>query len=154
MRRSPRCVSSKATCTSAASPTIASGESAWLPRRDDVAADGQPSLVFDRADGEPIRCPTAIVVGAEGELYVTDGSNRHPAADWVWDLMERRSQGRLVRFDRRRSEARVLQAGLAFPSGVAAAKDGTSLLVAQAWTRRLDRFALDGRRPRTIFGIH
>ena len=119
-----------------------------------VGADGQQSLVFDRADGEPIRCPTAIVVGAEGELYVTDGSLRHPAADWVWDLMERRSQGRLVRFDRRRSEARVLQAGLAFPAGVAAAKDGTSLLVSQAWTHRLDRFALDGRRLETIFDNH
>jgi len=115
---------------------------------------GTPSLVFDRADGQPLLCPTSIAVGARGDIFVTDGSPRHRPNDWIWDLMERRSEGRLLRYDPLRGEARTLRAGLAFPSGIAIASDGKSLLVTQAWAHRLDRFALDGHSLGAVFDNH
>jgi Strictosidine synthase len=119
-----------------------------------VGADGVSSLLFDAADGERVRCPTAIAVADDGSVYVADGSRRHAASEWVWDLMERGAEGRLIRYDPRRGEARVLLSDLSFPAGVALDAAGDSLLLTQAWAHRLDRFSLDGRHLEAIFDNH
>jgi len=115
---------------------------------------GASSLVFDAADGDALRCPTAMAVSADGSIFAADGSRRHRAAEWVWDLMEHGCDGRLVRHDPRAGRTAVLASGLAFPAGVAIGAGGESLAVTQAWSHRLDRFTLDGRRVESLFDNH
>jgi len=84
------------------------------------------------------QCPTSIAVARDGTVYATDGSRAHPPADWVWDLMEDRRQGRLLRKSPG-SEAQVVVDGLAWPGGVAIDPRDEALVVSQAWTHRVDR---------------
>ncbi len=86
--------------------------------------------------GAPLRCPTAIAAGADGELYIADASSRHAPQDWVRDLMEKRSDGRVLVIDRG-LEARVLARDLAYPNGLLATSSG--LLVSESWRHRLRR---------------
>lgn len=91
---------------------------------------------LEQVDGSPLRCPTAIALGANGELYIADASSRHAPQDWVRDLMERRSDGRVLALDRQ-GAVRVLASGLAWPNGLLATASG--LLVSESWRHRLRR---------------
>ncbi|TWE22366.1 SMP-30/gluconolactonase/LRE family protein [Prauserella muralis] len=116
-----------------------------------VTTDGQVEPLVTEVAGDPLRCPTAMAVAADGTVYVTDGSIRHHGQDWVRDLMERNRLGRLVRHDPRTGATTVLADGLAYPSGVTLAPEADSLLVCEAWAHRLSRFALsDPARPTVL----
>ena len=107
-----------------------------------VAADGSHQIIVEQAGGAPLRCPTAIAIARDGTVLVADGSRAHPPADWVWDLMEERSEGRLVALAPGSRAAEVVADNLAWPSGVAIDPSDGSILVAQAWSHcvaRVDR---------------
>lgn len=89
-------------------------------------------------------CPTDLAVAGDGTIHVTDGSTRHHGQDWVHDLMERNTLGRLLRHDPSGTTT-VVADGLAYPSGVAV--DGADgLVVCEAWAHRISRVDRDGRR--------
>jgi len=114
-----------------------------------IDADGHATPVVTSVDGTPVACPTALAVGPDGALFVTEGSNRHRPDDWARDLMERNADGRLVRIDGG-GQAQVIARGLAWPSGLAVAPDGESLLMAEAWAHRLSSVPLGGGRPAVV----
>lgn len=89
---------------------------------------------LEHAAGRPLRCPTAVVAGTDGELFIADASQRHSPQDWVRDLMEKRSDGRVLALDRQ-GNVRLLASGLAYPQGLLAT--GQGLLVAESWRHRL-----------------
>ena len=105
-----------------------------------LGADGRRDVVVAAAGGEPVHSPTAIAVAPDGTVFVTDGSRRHRPQHWVWDLMEGRSEGRLVRLAPGAREAEVVADGLAWPAGVAVEAGPDAILVTQAWSHRVDRF--------------
>ncbi len=84
-----------------------------------------------------LKCPTALLVGPDGGIYICDGSRDNPPDRWQHDLMEKRSSGRVLRVDAASGAVEVLAAGLAWPSGICLAKDGRSLIVSEAWTHSL-----------------
>jgi hypothetical protein len=98
-------------------------------------------LHLEQAAGSALRCPTAIAVGRDGELYVADASSRHAPQDWVRDLMEKRSDGRVLALDRQ-GDARVVASGLAYPNGLLATASG--LLVSESWRHRVRRIGAAG----------
>jgi hypothetical protein len=91
-----------------------------------------------------LRCPTAAAFADPDTLFVANGAADAPAADWKRDLMNRRSTGSVWRLDLSGggSQATQLARDLAFPNGLAPAKDGT-LLVSEAWRHRV--VAVDAR---------
>lgn len=89
-----------------------------------------------------LRCPTALVVGPQGSIYVCDGSLDNAPDRWQHDLMEKRSSGRVLRIDPKTGEIEVLASGLAWPSGICLARDGRFLVVSEAWTHSLLRLPL------------
>jgi hypothetical protein len=105
------------------------------------------------SDGRPLHCLTSVAVAQDGTVYLTDGSTAHSGADWVRDLMEQNTAGRVLRLHGGERTAEVLRSGLAYPHGVALTPDGSALLVAEAWRHRIVRIALDGRHvPEDITG--
>lgn len=89
---------------------------------------------LEQAAGSPLRCPTAVVAGSDGELFIADASSHHAPHDWVRDLMEKRSDGRVLALDRQ-GNVRALASGLAYPQGLLATANG--LLVSESWRHRL-----------------
>ncbi len=100
-----------------------------------------------------LQCPTAIVVGPQGKIYVCDGSLDNPPGRWQHDLMEKRSSGRVLAIDAGTSEVEVLSSGLGWPNGICLARDGRSLIVSEAWAHSLLRVPLTAggqRRPEAV----
>jgi sugar lactone lactonase YvrE len=80
--------------------------------------------VLAAAEGEALKCLTAVAVAADGTIFVSDGSTLHPAVDWCVDLMEHSACGRIVSCPPALDNARVLLRGLNYPGGLAVAPDG------------------------------
>ncbi|MFT4101636.1 MAG: SMP-30/gluconolactonase/LRE family protein [Burkholderiaceae bacterium] len=103
-----------------------------------VRADGGIVWLTQVGDA-PLSCLTAVAVAPDGAIVVADGSTRHPAADWLWDLMEKNASGRIVTCNARLEEARVVFDRLAWPHGVAFSADGRSLWFSESWSHRVSR---------------
>jgi hypothetical protein len=90
---------------------------------------------------EGIGCVTALAFGPDGALWLTNGSDRHPASGWVADLMEKNATGSVWR--QGPDGAFVKQAGgLAWPYGLL--PDAKGCVVSESWRHRLVRLG-DGR---------
>ncbi|MGP0088211.1 MAG: SMP-30/gluconolactonase/LRE family protein [Steroidobacteraceae bacterium] len=85
-----------------------------------VEPSGRTSSLAE-AEGEPLRCLTAVVAAPDGTIFVSDGSTRHDADEWCVDLMERNRLGRIVACGPALEGARVLFRGLNYPGGLAVA---------------------------------
>jgi sugar lactone lactonase YvrE len=88
-----------------------------------VDSAGRKSVLAE-AEGEALNCPTAVAVAPDGTIFVSDGSTRHPAADWCVDLMEHNAHGRIVSCGPSLDNARVLLRRLNYPGGLTVASDG------------------------------
>jgi Strictosidine synthase len=88
-----------------------------------VDAAGGTALLA-AAEGEALNCLTAVAAAPDGTIFVSDGSTRHPAADWCVDLMELNALGRIVSCGPELDKTRVLRRGLNYPGGLAVAPDG------------------------------
>ncbi|HML06692.1 MAG TPA: SMP-30/gluconolactonase/LRE family protein [Xanthobacteraceae bacterium] len=95
------------------------------------------------AEGEPLHCLTAVAVAPDGTIFVSDGSVRHPAGAWCFDLMERNSLGRIIACGPALQSAHVLLRGLAYPAGLAVAADG-QLWFTESFAHRLSRAPVSG----------
>ncbi|MCW2957109.1 MAG: hypothetical protein JWO69_1978, partial [Thermoleophilia bacterium] len=115
-----------------------------------LSPHGQVLATIDAAGGEPIRCPTAVAVADDGTVFVTDGSRTHAPQDWLPDLMKRLPpSGRLIAIDPAGS-TRVLADKLSWPGGVAPTRDGSEILVTEAWSHRLVAVPRQGGQPRVV----
>ena len=81
-------------------------------------------IVLAEAEGEALKCLTAVAVAPDGTIFVSDGSMHHGASDWCVDLMERNALGRIMSCGPALDGARVLLRGLNYPGGLAVAPDG------------------------------
>jgi hypothetical protein len=104
---------------------------------------GRIVKVLADAEGEPLRCSTAVVVATDGTTFVSDGSARHIAEDWCVDLMECNRVGRIVACGPALDGARVLLRELNYPAGLAV--DDGSLWFTESFAHRLSRAPITTR---------
>ncbi len=84
---------------------------------------------------EGLGSATALAFADPATLLLCQGSARHPASDWVLDLMEKNATGSLWRIELASGRASRLAGNLAFPYGVMARADG--IVLAESWRHRL-----------------
>lgn len=104
-------------------------------RVDPHSAKTQP--LCGEADGVPLRCPTDLTVASDGTIFCTDGSTAHQGDDWVHDLMQQQSLGRLVSIDPDTGRASTLRTGLGYASGVTLSQDESRIVLCEAWRHRV-----------------
>jgi len=141
---------------------VAEGQVAWKTLGSDInclaalpdgsglagLADGKLVRVGGTCDGQTVklpdhlRCLTAISVVDADVVVVANGSERHAMTDWPRDLLEKGRSGSVWLVTLSDGKARKLAGQLAFPYGVRA--DAKSVVVSEAWTSRLLRFAHSG----------
>ncbi|CAI5709473.1 unnamed protein product [Hyaloperonospora brassicae] len=104
-------------------------------------ANGGRTLLFNQYAGLHVNFLNALAVVQEtGEIYVSDSSRRFQNAQVVFDFLERRPTGYLLRFDPRDESVHVEASGLGFPNGLALEKDGSGLLIALEFQNKIVRF--------------
>jgi hypothetical protein len=114
---------------------------------------GGRTVYLGEAEGEPLRCLTAVAAATDGTIFACDGSTRHDAGAWCVDLMERNSLGRIITCGPALQNARVLARGLNYPGGVAVSATG-DLWFTESFAHRLSRAPITGpgavTEPRTV----
>lgn len=103
-------------------------------------------VTLDKAASATLSCPTAALFLDSDRLVVTNGSSQFPAAQWRHDLLHRNSGGSVILVDLARGDTRTLASGLAFPSGVCAAREDLDhVLISEAWRHRILRLNIEDR---------
>jgi Strictosidine synthase len=107
-----------------------------------VEASGRTSYL-ETAEGEPLRCLTAVAVAPDETIFLCDGSTRHGAVRWCVDLMERNRLGRIIVCGPELQDARVLARGLDYPGGLAVSAR-SELWFTESFAHRLSRAPISG----------
>ena len=110
-----------------------------------VALDDGSLIVAGVAQTLPpdVRCITALAYGAEGWLWLANGSASLPPSQWTADLLMANASGSVWVFD---GAWRKVAAGLAWPYGLL--PEGGGAIVSESWRHRLLR--LGRARPQPV----
>jgi YD repeat-containing protein len=122
-----------------------------------IVADGDKGLLSVSPKGVVTTLTTAhggvrfaltddVDVGPDGVYYFTDASSRFAMKQYKLDLLEHRPSGRLLAYDPRTKQTRLLIKGLYFANGVAVAHDASFVLVAETGRYSITRYWLTGER--------
>jgi len=114
-----------------------------------VVNKGKVIRDLNMADSQPINCPTAVVSGPDGELFIADGTAYHESERWYVDLMEKRSAGRLIRFNNNGTKSEVLLTSLSYPGGLTISNDKKYIIMTEGWKHRVSRYPILDVRPQT-----
>lgn len=115
-----------------------------------VGPSGDVSPVLSDVDGAPLVCPTGIAVDLDGTVYVAEGTRDRLPGEWVWDLMESSSDGRLLALDQGSGRPTVLLDGLSYPNGIALSPAEDSLWFTTAWDHSIRRLDMSGARSSAV----
>ena len=100
--------------------------------------------ITKEADGIRFVAVTALSVQKDGQVLVTDGSDKYPSSDWRRDLMSKNRKGRLIRLNPKTGKAQVLASGLAYAFGAYNTKEN-GILVSESWTHSISQVSTQGK---------
>jgi sugar lactone lactonase YvrE len=109
-----------------------------------IAPDGKATVLATEAGGVPFRCPNDLDVARDGTIYFTDASSKFSLTQLKEDLLEHQPNGRLLAYDPRTRQTRVLLNDLYFANGVAVSPDQSFVLVNDTGTYSVRRYWLTG----------
>jgi sugar lactone lactonase YvrE len=117
-----------------------------------ISPDKKITVLTDKVGDDPIRYADAVVVAANGKIYLSDASTRFAPALWggtfeasVLDILEQSSTGRILEYDPATKATRVVAKGLSFANGVVLSQDGKTLFVAETGKYRVWKISVDAR---------
>ena len=97
--------------------------------------DGTLKTLSDVVDGTPIDYADDLDIAEKGIIYFSDASTKFGAADngttlaaSLLEIMESKGTGRVLAYDPRTQQTRIIAKGLVFPNGVAMHPDGSVLV--------------------------
>jgi sugar lactone lactonase YvrE len=99
---------------------------------------------LEAADSRSFAGLTSVAAAPDGRIFVVEGSTGRAPGEWRHDVMEKRSNGRLISCSAALDNVQVLLNGLPYPYGVGVSTDGKQLWLTESWAHRLSRFALTG----------
>jgi sugar lactone lactonase YvrE len=111
-----------------------------------ISPDGMSSPLTSTVNGEPFGLLDDLDIAPDGVIYMSDASTKFGYGHDIADLMEHGGHGRLLAFDPDDGSTALLLEGLQFANGVAAARDGSFVLVAETGSYRILKYWLAGDR--------
>lgn len=109
-----------------------------------VDPNGQITVLTTEAEGRPFRFTDDLDIASDGRIYFSDASWQHDHHHYLYDLMEARPYGRLLRYDPARGTTEVLLDGLYFANGIALSQEEDFVLVNETYRYRIARYWLKG----------
>jgi sugar lactone lactonase YvrE len=112
---------------------------------------GRVKPLATAAGGVPFGFTDDLDVAPDGTIYFSDASSRFGVDEYLYDLLEARPHGRLLKYDPKEKWNRVsvLLDGLYFANGVALASDQRYVLVNETYRYRIRRYWLKGPKAGT-----
>ena len=110
---------------------------------------------LESAEGRGFAGLLSVAAAPDGRIFAVEGSIGRAPDQWRQDLMEKRSNGRLVVASPALDNAQVLLRDLAYPYGVAVAPDAGSVWFTESWAHRINRLPLAGNgaaKPEIVAG--
>jgi sugar lactone lactonase YvrE len=111
-----------------------------------IDPSGAISVLATGADGVPFAFTNDLDIASDGTIYFSDASSRFNQPDYLYDLLEARPHGRLLRYDPATGETTTLLGGLYFANGVALSQHEDFVLVNETSRYRITRYWLSGER--------
>ncbi|RBP18197.1 monosaccharide ABC transporter membrane protein (CUT2 family) [Roseiarcus fermentans] len=99
---------------------------------------------FSIIDDSRLRLPDDLDIAPDGRIFFSEATIRYEMSEWAVDGLEGRGNGRLICHDPKTGRTRTVLRGLKFPNGIAMCRDGQSLLFAETWACRINRYWFDG----------
>lgn len=120
--------------------------------------DRSVSLVTDETnrsylsivDDSRLRLADDLDVAPDGKVYFSEATVRYEMHDWPVDAVESRGNGRIICYDPATKKTTTLIRNLVFPNGVCTAHDGKSIIFAESWGCRINRYWLEGPKKGTL----
>ncbi len=111
-----------------------------------VSPAGGIRVLATEAGGVPFRFTDDLDIASDGRIYFTDASDTYGQQQYLFDLLEARPHGRLLRYDPGTGQTAVLLDHLYFANGVALSHDERFVLVNETYRYRITRYWLKGAR--------
>lgn len=99
---------------------------------------------FSVVDDSRLRLADDLDIAPDGKIYFSEATIRYEMHDWPVDALESRGNGRIICYDPATKKTRTVLKNLIFPNGVCTAHDGKSILFAESWGCRINRYWLEG----------
>ena len=100
--------------------------------------------LFTVVDDSRLRLADDLDIAPDGKIYFSEATIRYEMHDWPVDALESRGNGRIICYDPATKKTRTVLKNLIFPNGVCTAHDGKSILFAESWGCRINRYWLEG----------
>ena len=115
-----------------------------------VDPQGKITTLVDPAGELAVGFVDDVTVGSDGMIYFSDASSKFGEGQFLYDMLEGRPHGRLLRYDPATEETTVLVDDLYFANGVALSPDEDFLLLNETYRFRTNRYWLTGPRAGEI----
>ncbi|CAN7241905.1 SMP-30/gluconolactonase/LRE family protein [Rhizobium sp. LjRoot30] len=99
------------------------------------------------ADDSSMKLADDCDILPDGRIIFSEATVRFEMHDWYADALESRGNGRLIVHDPKTKSTRTILSNLVFPNGVCTSYDGESVLFAESWACRINRYYFAG--PKT-----
>ncbi|MCG6166993.1 SMP-30/gluconolactonase/LRE family protein [Leptospira sanjuanensis] len=110
----------------------------------EIGTKGEVKVLSTEADGVPFRFTDDLDIARDGTVYFSDASDKFGSKEYLYDLMEARPRGRLLKYDPHTKKTTVLLKELYFANGVALSKNEDFVLVNETYRYRIRRYWLKG----------
>ena len=109
-----------------------------------IDPNGQVEVLSRDADNLPFAFTDDLDIASDGRIYFSDASSKYGHETYLYDLLEARPHGRLLRWDPSTGSTETLLDGLYFANGVALSQDESFVLVNETYRYRIRRYWLTG----------
>ncbi|XP_062102740.1 protein STRICTOSIDINE SYNTHASE-LIKE 5-like [Humulus lupulus] len=115
-----------------------------------ITKEGVVELLTEEAEGVKFMLTDGLDVAEDGIIYFTDASHKYGLDDFMWDILEANPNGRLLSYDPRTNQTKVLLHDLYFANGVSLSPDQTCLIFCETPMRRCRKYHLKGERKGSV----
>jgi ribose transport system permease protein len=110
----------------------------------ELATDETNRTTLSIIDDSRMRLADDCDIAPDGKVYFSEATIRYELHAWAVDCLESRGNGRIICYDPERGSTRTILRNLIFPNGVCVSHDGQSILFAESWATRINRYWIAG----------
>jgi ribose transport system permease protein len=110
----------------------------------ELATDETNRSNFSIIDDSRMRLADDCDIAPDGKVYFSEATIRYELHQWAVDCLENRGNGRIICYDPNANSTRTVIRNLIFPNGVCVTHDGQSILFAESWGPRIQRYWFEG----------
>jgi ribose transport system permease protein len=100
--------------------------------------------LFSIIDDSRMRFADDLDIAPDGRIFFSEATLRFDITEWAVDALEARGNGRILCYDPRDKSTRTIISKLQFPNGICVTNDGESILFAETWGCRVQRYWFAG----------